>query len=137
MSTTLNLKELEKKAWRSTYQDGLWDIYYGLIVICMGFFIYRPESGYSPANIIFMTVMMLGCYGLFWAGKRYITLPRMGQVKFSPARKKRTRKLTLLLVGVILVQVGFVLVQILAWVNPAFGAIVNGFLGIRASSTWR
>ena len=27
MNTQLNLKELERKAFRSTYQDGLWDLY--------------------------------------------------------------------------------------------------------------
>jgi hypothetical protein len=27
MSTELNLKELERKAFRSFYQDGIWDIY--------------------------------------------------------------------------------------------------------------
>ncbi len=37
MNSVLNLKEIEKRAFRSTYQDGLWDIYYGLVVISMGF----------------------------------------------------------------------------------------------------
>ncbi len=48
MSAELNLKEIERKAFQSAYQDGLWDIYYGLIVVCMSFFIYRPATGYSP-----------------------------------------------------------------------------------------
>ena len=33
MSTQLNLKEIERKAFRSTYQDGLWDIHLGLIFV--------------------------------------------------------------------------------------------------------
>jgi hypothetical protein len=31
VSKSINLKELERKAWRSVFQDGLWDIYLGLL----------------------------------------------------------------------------------------------------------
>ena len=33
MSTSINLKEIERKAFRTTYQDGLWDMYFGLVVV--------------------------------------------------------------------------------------------------------
>jgi len=56
MNNQLNLKELERKAFRSTYQDGLWDVQFGFIVICMGFFIFRPDDGYGPRNIFMMLV---------------------------------------------------------------------------------
>jgi hypothetical protein len=80
MSTQLDLKELERKAFRSTYQDGLWDLYFGLIVVCMSIFVYRPAAGYSPVNIVLAMSAMAVAYALFWAGKKFITLPRMGQV---------------------------------------------------------
>jgi len=35
MSQTINLKELERKAWRSVFQDGLWDIFLGLLLLAM------------------------------------------------------------------------------------------------------
>jgi len=38
MTDNLDLKELEKKAWRSTFQDGLWDIYFGLLIFGMGIY---------------------------------------------------------------------------------------------------
>lgn len=126
--STLDLKQLEQKAWRSTYEDGLWDIYYGLIVICMGFFIYRPESGYSAVNLILLLALMMGCYGLFRAGKRWITLPRMGQVQFGRARKKRKTTLAIFLAIIVLAQVGFVLVQVFARQNPEIGAQINAFV---------
>jgi hypothetical protein len=129
MSSNISLKELERKAWRSTYEDGLWDIYYGLIVICMGFFVTRPETGYSPLNIIIMTAAFAICGGLFWVGKRWITLPRMGQVKFGTQRKKRKVTMSIVLGVVILIQVGFLLVQLYGWLNPAFGAQINLYLG--------
>jgi hypothetical protein len=128
MNAQLDLKELERKAFRSTYQDGIWDIYFGVIVICMSIFIYRPASGYSPMNILLALAAMAVAYSLFWAAKKYITLPRMGQVRFGPQRKRRRLILILVMSGVVLVQVGFLAFQLLAWANPEVGAKFNSFL---------
>jgi hypothetical protein len=131
MSTQLNLKEIELRAFRSTYEDGLWDIYFGLIVICMSIFIYRPASGYSPTNTILAVLAMSVAYGLFWAAKKYITVPRMGQVEFGAKRQKRKLTLTIVLGVVVLVQVAFLAFQAAAWANPNLGAHLNEFLSER------
>ena len=89
MATPIDLKEIERKAFRSTYQDGLWDMYFGAIVMAMGAFMYRPEDGYRLVNIILAVVVIAVAGGLLWVGKMLITLPRMGQVRFGPARKQR------------------------------------------------
>jgi hypothetical protein len=128
MSTQLNLKEIERKAFRSTYEDGLWDIYFGLIVICMSIFIYRPASGYSPINIILALLAMSVAYSLFWAAKKYITVPRMGQVKFGDIRRKKRTTMVMFLSFVVLVQVIMLGLTALGWLNPEVGARVNGFL---------
>jgi len=124
----INLKELELKAFRSTFQDGLWDIYFGLIVICMSFFIYRPATGYSPLNILLMLASMVVACALFLAGKRFITLPRMGQVKFGEKRARRKKTMMLVLGVVILIQVTLLAIQFVGWRNPEFGAKLNAFL---------
>ena len=124
----INLKELERKAFRSTYQDGLWDIYFGLIVICMSFFLYRPVTGYSPLNIFLVVASMGAAYALFWAGKRFITLPRMGQVKFGEKRARRKKTMMLILGVVVLIQIAFLGIQFIGWRNPEFGATLNTFL---------
>jgi hypothetical protein len=124
----INLKELELKAFRSTFQDGLWDIYFGLIVICMSFFIYRPATGYSPLNILLMLASMVVACALFLAGKRFITLPRMGQVKFGEKRARRKKTMMLVLGVVILIQVTLLAIQFVGWRNPEFGAKLNVFL---------
>lgn len=36
MSQNINLKELERKAWTSYFQDGLWDMYLGLQLLAWG-----------------------------------------------------------------------------------------------------
>jgi hypothetical protein len=44
MSTQHDLKEIERKAFRTTYRYGLWDMYMGLVVVCMAFFIFRLST---------------------------------------------------------------------------------------------
>ncbi len=129
MNTQLNLKELERKAFSSTYQDGLWDVYWGLIIICMAFFIFRPDEGYGPRNIVLMLVAFSLSFLVFWAGKKFITVPRMGRVSFGSIRKKRNRTLTIIMGVIVLVQAGFVLLTASGWLNEGFGATLSSLLG--------
>jgi hypothetical protein len=128
MSAVLNLKEIELKAFRSTYQDGLWDMYFGAIVMAMAAFMYRPEDGYRLANIILAVVVISVAGVLLWVGKMFITLPRMGQVRFGPARKQKARTLAIILGLVVLVQAGIVGLTGLGWLSPQVGAQVTSFL---------
>jgi hypothetical protein len=97
VSQSLNLKEIERKAWRSTFQDGLWDIYLGLWLCSMAL------SSQLETNIEekFLYIIYFGFVVLaivvLWAGKRFITIPRMGQVKFGPVRQSRQKKVRLVL----------------------------------------
>jgi hypothetical protein len=129
MDNQLNLKELERKAFRSTYQDGLWDVQLGLIVICMGFFIFRPDDGYGPRNIFMMLLAFLLANLVFWAGKKFVTVPRMGQVSFGPLRKQKKKTLAIIMGVIVLVQVGFVLLTAVGWLNAGFGAKLSSLLG--------
>jgi len=118
MKSTINLKEIEKRAFRSTYQDGLWDIYYGLIVISMALFIYRPEKGYGWWNMVLMFVSFL----VFYFGKKFITVPRLGRVKFGELRRKRTRSLGIVLSVFIALQVLMVIATATGWFYKQFGS---------------
>lgn len=131
MSTPLNLKEIERKAVRSTYQDGLLDIYMGLVVVCMSVFMFRPSSGYSPQNLLLMLAAFGVAFGLYWAGKKFITQPRMGQVRFGEIRKQKNATLRLILGGIILVQVAVVALTALGWLIPALGEQIAAFFGAR------
>ena len=42
MSETLDLKAIERKAFRATHQDGLWDIYIGWVVGSMALLMFSP-----------------------------------------------------------------------------------------------
>jgi hypothetical protein len=131
MSTPISLKEIERKAFRSTYHDGLWDIYLGLVVVCMAIFVYRPVEGYGPTNIVLAIVGITLAYGLLQAGKRLITLPRLGQVRFGAIRKRKKTTQAILLGVIVLIQVGVVGLTALAWANPAVGAKLSGLFPAR------
>lgn len=129
MTQELNLKEIERKAFRSTFQDGLWDVYLGLIVICMAFFLFRPDEGYGLRN----QLMMLGGFVLsglvLFAGKMLITVPRMGQVSFGPLRKRKAATLAIIMGVVIIIQVAVVLFSVGGWLDDDLAAKLNALLG--------
>lgn len=131
MSNQINLKEIERKAFRSTFQDGLRDMYYGLIVICMSVFIYRPSGGYNIWNILLSLFAALLASYLLRAGKKYITLPRMGQVRFGAIRKRKKKTMAITLAVVIIFQVGLLALTVLGWANPVVGEIVSNYLKAR------
>ncbi len=109
MSTnSISLKELERKAYRSTYQDGLFDIYWGGTIASFTVFadsLYGADSLTSWQRLL---IFLAGCgisNLIFWVGKRFITLPRIGQVKFGPARRRRLRTLIIVLSVLVGIQV--------------------------------
>lgn len=121
MKSTLDLKEIEKRAFRSTYEDGLWDIYYGLMVILMAAILTRPDEGYGWLNLIFLAAGYTAAFLLFRAGKKYITIPRLGKVTFGEIRKKKNHTMRVILGLFLFLQVFLLAGTILALVNPAAG----------------
>ena len=69
MSNALDLKQIERKAFRSTHQDGLLDIYLGGIVVALAITMYRPAGGYTPNYILIMLLLYTVIGGLFWVGR--------------------------------------------------------------------
>jgi len=119
MSETLDLKAIERKAFRSTHQDGLWDIYIGGVVLSMSVLAYSTDSEAFPLLRFGLYLLGLGAFWLiFWAGKKFITAPRLGQVKFGPQRQRRKRTMATVLIGIVLLQAIIVAVTILLWANP-------------------
>ena len=79
MSTSMDLKEIERRAYLSYYGDGLLDIFVGLVIMSIPFHIIT--------DTVWMSGIMIAVLLPLWAGsKRLITIPRMGMVKFGPAR---------------------------------------------------
>jgi len=126
MGENIDLKELEKKAYRSTFEDGIWDIFIGLILLAFGFI---------PLGDLFELPELLGMFllSLCWnigavvimiLGKKYITVPRIGIIKFGPKRQADQRKLKIFLGINVLLGVIFLLMQM----SGIFGFInLQGF----------
>jgi hypothetical protein len=126
MSETLDLKTIEKKAFRSVHQDGLWDIYIGGVVMSMSVLAYSTSSEAKPLLRFGLYLAGMGLsYLLFWAGKKYITIPRLGQVKFGPLRQKRKLTMMIVLSGIVLLQLVILLGTIFLWQNPDRAAVLG------------
>lgn len=81
-----SLKEIERRAYRSTFQDGIYDILFGLMFLIMALIPVLEQVGVSRfAGYALLLVVI----ALPLVGKRYITIPRMGKVEFGPKRKNR------------------------------------------------
>jgi len=81
-----SLKEIERRAYKSTFSDGVYDIQFGLIFLVFGLIAVFEVAGIS--RFLGYTLLLVAL-ALPWLGKRYITIPRMGQVEFGRKRKKR------------------------------------------------
>jgi len=93
MTTNTDLKQLERKAWTSFFQDGLLDIFMGLVLVAVGFPAMLPGifiTGLSQD--VAGAVLMVLAFLPYWGGKRFITVPRTGRAEFSRARKSRQTK---------------------------------------------
>ena len=103
MSEPLNLKELERKAWQSFQQDGLMEVFLGALLV-LAFL-----AGIAGEQRFFVYIVMLLLGPMLFLTKRYVTVPRIGQVQFGPKRKANQR----LLAVVAVVAVGLTLALML------------------------
>lgn len=123
MSTPLDLRNLEKRTFRTLFEDGLLDINIAGVVASMALLAFPPEedTGRWARYGLFM-VGLLASTLIYQLGKKFITGPRMGQVVFGPARRRRKATLAAILGAIVGVQVLFVLGSIVLWNNPDLAA---------------
>ncbi len=132
MAEEINLKEIEKKAYKTTLQHGLIDIEIGIIFVGMGlnsFF-----SDFIPYPLMIFNIFIIGLIAVLplFLGKIFIVNPRVGIIKFGPKRqvqKKRTVVFilinTLILVIMLVLTINSFLQQI-----PLRGPVLLLVLGL-------
>ncbi len=81
MTQNINLKEIEKKAYRDSQQDGLMEVMMGLILITFGGFFYSTVFAFYILLIVFSGKIVE------FIRRRY-TYPRIGFVKFHEENPK-------------------------------------------------
>ena len=117
MAENIDLKDLEKRTFKSTMQDGLFDVYFGILILGNGIAsIFDSEQN----TVMYFTVLIaiIG-FGLvvFVAGKKLVTEPRMGKVKFGKTRKVRKAKTFIVL------TVNFLLLLIIFLITASSGEL--------------
>ena len=91
----------------------------------MALFLSRPADGFGWLNLVYLTAGYLVAFLLFKAGKKYITIPRLGQVTFGRIRKQRNRTMSIILGVFIFFQILLLITTALALVDPRVGNWFN------------
>jgi hypothetical protein len=127
MDQKINLKELERKAFISYHQDGLVDIGLGMILLVSVLSSALHEAGISDSvrQVIYIPLMLL-CPLIIFYGKKYITIPRLGYVKFAPKRKFKRKKAILILLNAFLLT----MIILIATLSSKLEVLSN-FVGIK------
>ena len=129
IAESIDLKEIEKKTWRSTLEDGILDIYFGILVFSIGIGItlgdFLPEPFDSLLPIILMIIGLI----LFLLGKKYITQPRVGVVKFGFKQKSRKFKtVSVLSINAIILLIAYLMRLINPAVWSGFPVYIQGLI---------
>ena len=111
MTKEPNLKEIERKAYMSYHQDGLLDIFAGLLVLGYGLGIYIDIVWEFGFGTIMPAILIAAGLPIWIAAKRKITMPRIGFVNFGI---RGASKITALFIGLMVVGLGFFFVFTLA-----------------------
>ncbi len=90
MQTSDRLKAVEKRAYRSTFEDGIYDIVLGIMLLV---FSVIPVMEMLGLNRFYAYPLFIVLPLVSLVGKKYITVPRLGAVEFGPKRKTRARLL--------------------------------------------
>ena len=111
MSQSMSLKDAERRAWTLYFQDGLWDLFFGFLFLAGGL---RTLTDSLWAYLLVAAGLLLFIYG-----RKMITLPRLGEIKFGPRRK--ARRLVLLILIMVAVAMTFVILLL-----PVLGVTALG-----------
>jgi len=104
----IGLEKLEKKAWRTTLEDGIIDIYFGILIASFGPSIGLHDFLPVPFNILLGPILIGFGLVFFILSKKYLIKPRIGFVKFGRKRKARKLKIiVVLLVNMVLLLIIF------------------------------
>ena len=125
ITENIDLKEIEKKTWRSTLEDGILDIYFGILVLGMGIAITLSDIIPDPLNKIIPFIFIGPGLIFFLAAKKYITQPRLGVVKFGLKRKGRKLKIV---IGLSINFIILLTIFIIRIVNPELDLEFPGYL---------
>jgi MFS family permease len=125
MSQQISLKEAERKAFRFSYNDGLWDIFLGCFFLNFVIGPYLSTSlGDFWSSVVFLPFYAL-VFLIIWLTRKYVVTPRIGRVKFGQVRISKLTKFTvvMLVFNILAAISGFIAAL-------SFGRVPGQLLGI-------
>ena len=90
MNKKINLKEIERKAYTSYHQDGILDVTFAITVLMFAVVVISDMPWLGGIVGVLVTSIYAGL-------KKFITIPRIGYVKFPQQRTQRLMILTVTL----------------------------------------
>lgn len=100
MSEQISLKQVETSAFRSAFDDGLWDVFLGCFVLMFALAPLLSERlGDFWSSMVFLPFWGL-VYLVIWLVRRYVVTPRIGVVRFGRARKARLTRFSVAMVAI-------------------------------------
>jgi hypothetical protein len=96
MVQRLDLRHVEVNIFRSTYQDGLMELYLGLVLLSLGSgrvldALNLSENATLLVGVISGMALVIGLVVL----REYVVIPRRGRVRFSSQRRRRQQRVAL------------------------------------------
>jgi hypothetical protein len=120
MNEKIDLKKVEKQTYRFTFTDGIYDMAYGSLIFFIAIAPILRETLY-PSYIIFL---ILPASLIIVLGKRFITVPRIGIVKFNLNRTKSRNIIGLLIAILVPITVVMVVLTFLGVYNIRVGGYI-------------
>jgi len=120
MKPESTLEQVERGAWLRIFEDGIWDIALGLVLVAFGLSIITGMTAVVTGAVVTVLVSV-GCV------KRRITEPRLGRVRFRDRRRRQLQNISWLLAA--LSVVGVLVFLFITW--TAQGAVPAWALAIR------
>jgi MFS family permease len=127
MTTNMDLRRIEHKAWTSFFQDGLLDMVLGLLLAMTGVAALprdRVLSGSWQVGI-YLALLVL-CFAVFWLGKKHVTVRRLGRVRFGPSLRGKSRKSRAITALLVTVQVAVVVAGLNMMSTDAVQSVPGG-----------
>ena len=120
MTEKIDLKKIEKQTYQFTFTDGIYDMAYGSLILFIAIAPILREILY-PSYIIFL---VLPAPLILILGKRFITVPRIGIVKFNQSRTKSRKIIGLLIAILVPITVIMVVLTYLGVYNIKVGGYI-------------
>lgn len=120
MIEKIDLRQVEKQTYRFTFSDGIYDIAYGSLLIFIAIAPILREMIYLG----YIFFMILPAPLIILLGKKFISIPRMGIVKFNYNRSKSKNKLMLLIAILFPLTVIIVVLTFIGMFNVKVGGYI-------------